>query len=241
MKRAHLSGDEVDEVVFGCVGQYGLNAFLARMVGLRAGVRKEASAQTVNRLCASGLQAIVTRGDARRTWRRGRRARRRRGEYVELSLPAARRALGNAHGRRGGNAGGCADDCAVRAGFRAEPAHLHYGGKHRPALRLYPRADRRLRAGEPAPGARGHRGRTVSGADCPGGSPAQEGSVFVLRRRTPARNEHGEARRAQAAAGPGWPDYGGKRVRRQRRRGRRRGHERRTGEGAVAFAAGARC
>ena len=60
LKRAHLSGDEVDEVVFGCVGQYGLNAFLARMVGLRAGVRKEASAQTVNRLCASGLQAIVT-------------------------------------------------------------------------------------------------------------------------------------------------------------------------------------
>lgn len=58
--RAGLAGDEVDEVVFGCVGQYGLNAFLARLVGLRAGVRQAASAQTVNRLCASGLQSIIT-------------------------------------------------------------------------------------------------------------------------------------------------------------------------------------
>lgn len=60
LNRAGLTGDEVDEAVFGCVGQYGLNAFLARMVALQSGVRKEASAQTVNRLCASGLQAIVT-------------------------------------------------------------------------------------------------------------------------------------------------------------------------------------
>lgn len=60
LHRAHLTGDEIDEVVFGNVGQYGLNAFLARMVSLNAGVRKEASAQTVNRMCASGLQAIIT-------------------------------------------------------------------------------------------------------------------------------------------------------------------------------------
>lgn len=60
LRRAHLSGDEVDEVVFGCVGQYGTTAFLARLVGLHAGVSQQASAQTVNRMCASGLQAIIT-------------------------------------------------------------------------------------------------------------------------------------------------------------------------------------
>lgn len=58
--RANLTGQEVDEVVYGCVGQYGLNAFISRLVGLGAGIREEASAQTVNRMCASGLQALVT-------------------------------------------------------------------------------------------------------------------------------------------------------------------------------------
>ncbi|MBP3646113.1 MAG: thiolase family protein [Clostridia bacterium] len=60
LKRAGLTGDEVDEVVYGCVGQYGLNAFISRLVSLKSGIRESASAQTVNRMCASGLQAIVT-------------------------------------------------------------------------------------------------------------------------------------------------------------------------------------
>lgn len=60
LHRANMTGEEVDEVVFGCVGQYGLNAFISRLVSLNAGIRKEASAQTVNRMCASGLQALVT-------------------------------------------------------------------------------------------------------------------------------------------------------------------------------------
>lgn len=60
LHRANMTGEEVDEVVYGCVGQYGLNAFISRLVSLRAGIRKEASAQTVNRMCASGLQAIIT-------------------------------------------------------------------------------------------------------------------------------------------------------------------------------------
>ncbi len=60
MARSQVPAAAVDEVVFGCVGQYGLNAFLSRLVGLNAGVPETASAQTVNRMCASGLQAIVT-------------------------------------------------------------------------------------------------------------------------------------------------------------------------------------
>lgn len=60
LKRAGLTGQEVDEVVYGCVGQYGLNTFISRLVSLKAGICEGASAQTVNRMCASGLQAIVT-------------------------------------------------------------------------------------------------------------------------------------------------------------------------------------
>ena len=55
-----LSPAEVQELVLGCVGQQGLNAFIARMVALNAGCPHSSTAQTVNRLCASGLQAIVT-------------------------------------------------------------------------------------------------------------------------------------------------------------------------------------
>lgn len=60
LNRSHVPAEMVDEVVFGCVGQHGLNAFLSRLVGLNAGVPETSSAQTVNRMCASGLQAIVT-------------------------------------------------------------------------------------------------------------------------------------------------------------------------------------
>lgn len=60
IQRAHIDANKVEELILGCVGQYGLNPFLARVVELKAGCSIESSGQTVNRLCASGLQAIVT-------------------------------------------------------------------------------------------------------------------------------------------------------------------------------------
>lgn len=62
--RAGLDPKQIDEVVFGCVGQYGYNPFLARLAGLKAGCGTESTGQTVNRLCASGLQAVVTAATA---------------------------------------------------------------------------------------------------------------------------------------------------------------------------------
>ena len=57
--RAGIEPSEVDEVVMGMVGQAGPDAYNARRCALAAGIPSSATALTVNRLCSSGLQAIV--------------------------------------------------------------------------------------------------------------------------------------------------------------------------------------
>ena len=55
-----LNPKEIDDVILGCAmpeGEQGMN--VARIAALRAGLPVEASAMTVNRFCASGLQAIA--------------------------------------------------------------------------------------------------------------------------------------------------------------------------------------
>ena len=58
--RAGLQPADVDEVILGCVGQVGADAYIARTSALAAGLPNESTAYTVNRLCGSGLQAIVS-------------------------------------------------------------------------------------------------------------------------------------------------------------------------------------
>lgn len=60
IERAGITPDDVDEVVMGCVASAAENAFMARLCSVKAGIPYEAGALTVNRLCSSGLQAIVT-------------------------------------------------------------------------------------------------------------------------------------------------------------------------------------
>ena len=61
IERAGLDPEEVDQVVFGNVIHTSPeDHYLARVVGIRAGVPKESPALTLNRLCGSGLQAIIT-------------------------------------------------------------------------------------------------------------------------------------------------------------------------------------
>src|SRR5688500_6870841 len=55
-----LAGSEIDDVIFGCAmpeAEHGLN--VARIAALRAGVPVPASAVTVSRFRASGLEAIA--------------------------------------------------------------------------------------------------------------------------------------------------------------------------------------
>lgn len=58
--RAGLAPAVIDEVVFGCIGQIGLDTYMARACALRGGLEHNSTAITVNRLCGSGLQAINT-------------------------------------------------------------------------------------------------------------------------------------------------------------------------------------
>jgi acetyl-CoA acetyltransferase family protein len=61
LERARVPDEEVDEVIFGAANQAGEdNRNVARMAALLAGLPAEVPGYTVNRLCASGLQAIAS-------------------------------------------------------------------------------------------------------------------------------------------------------------------------------------
>lgn len=55
-----LAGDQINEIIMGEVRQSTESSNVARVAGLRAGIPDSASAFTVNRLCASGMQAVVS-------------------------------------------------------------------------------------------------------------------------------------------------------------------------------------
>ena len=65
IERAGIEPDQVEQVVFGNVIHTSAeDMYMARVVGIKAGVPKEAPAFTVNRLCGSGVQAIVSAAQA---------------------------------------------------------------------------------------------------------------------------------------------------------------------------------
>jgi acetyl-CoA C-acetyltransferase len=57
--RADVKPADVGDVVMGCVLQGGAGMNVARQAALKAGVPVEVPAETVNRVCGSGLQAVV--------------------------------------------------------------------------------------------------------------------------------------------------------------------------------------
>jgi acetyl-CoA acyltransferase 2 len=61
LAQAKVSGEQVEHVIYGNVMQTSADAiYLARHIGLRAGVPQAVGALTVNRLCGSGFQAFVS-------------------------------------------------------------------------------------------------------------------------------------------------------------------------------------
>jgi acetyl-CoA acyltransferase 2 len=60
MRKASVDPEEVDQVVIGNVIQSSTDAiYMARHIGLKAGIPEQVPGLTVNRLCGSGLQAII--------------------------------------------------------------------------------------------------------------------------------------------------------------------------------------
>jgi acetyl-CoA C-acetyltransferase len=61
LERASLDADAVEHVVFGnVIHTQPSDMYMARVVGMEAGVPQETPAYTVNRLCGTGVQAIVS-------------------------------------------------------------------------------------------------------------------------------------------------------------------------------------
>jgi acetyl-CoA C-acetyltransferase len=68
LERAGIEPGRVDHVVFGnVIHTEPADAYMARVVGMKAGVPKEVPAYTVNRLCGTGVQAIVSAAQAIQT------------------------------------------------------------------------------------------------------------------------------------------------------------------------------
>ena len=59
MKRASVKPADIDEVIMGCVIQAGLGQNPARQAALAGGLPPTISAVTVNKVCGSGLQAVM--------------------------------------------------------------------------------------------------------------------------------------------------------------------------------------
>ncbi len=60
MARSGVPADRIDDVILGCANQAGEdNRNVARMASLLAGLPVSVPGQTVNRLCGSGLQAVI--------------------------------------------------------------------------------------------------------------------------------------------------------------------------------------
>jgi acetyl-CoA C-acetyltransferase len=64
VNRAGISGEQIDEVIMGCVVQAGIGQAPARQAALKAGLPPDVSALTVNMVCGSGLRAVALASQA---------------------------------------------------------------------------------------------------------------------------------------------------------------------------------
>jgi acetyl-CoA C-acetyltransferase len=62
--RAAIRPDQVDEVILGCILQAGLGMNPARQAAIKAGLPESVPAHTVNKVCGSGLKAVMLAAQA---------------------------------------------------------------------------------------------------------------------------------------------------------------------------------
>ena len=59
LRRAGIAPEMIDEVIFGNVGSSGQGQNLARQVTIRGGLAESVGATTVNKVCGSGMKAVM--------------------------------------------------------------------------------------------------------------------------------------------------------------------------------------
>jgi acetyl-CoA C-acetyltransferase len=82
--RAGVNAADIGDVVMGCVLQAGAGMNVARQAAIKAGVPVEVPAETVNRVCGSGLQAVVHAVEAVKAG------------YIDLMLAGGTESMSNA-------------------------------------------------------------------------------------------------------------------------------------------------
>lgn len=63
LERADVSGDDIDEVIMGCVLPAGMGQAPARQAAIGAGIPVDAGATTINKMCGSGMKAVMFAND----------------------------------------------------------------------------------------------------------------------------------------------------------------------------------
>jgi acetyl-CoA C-acetyltransferase len=84
VRRAGVEAKDLGDVIMGCVLQAGAGMNVARQAALKAGVPHEVPGETVNRVCGSGLQAVIHAVEATRVG------------YTEMVLAGGTESMSNA-------------------------------------------------------------------------------------------------------------------------------------------------
>ena len=84
IRRAEVTPVDLGDVILGCVLQAGAGMNVARQAAIKAGIPQEIPAETVNRVCGSGLQSVVHAVEASRVG------------YTDLVLAGGTESMSNA-------------------------------------------------------------------------------------------------------------------------------------------------
>ena len=228
--RAGVKPADVGDVVMGCVLQAGAGMNVARQAALKAGLPVEVPAETVNRVCGSGMQAVVHAVEAIRVG------------YVDTMVAGGTESMSNAPyllpGARWGYRMGNAEvvDSMLREGLTCAIGLTHMGITAEEVASRYnvSRADQDAFAAESQQRAvRAINEGRFKDEIVPVSIPQTKGDPVRGRHRriSAAGNDRREAGGAEAGVQEGRVGDRRQRVRHQRRRGRAGRHDRREGEG----------
>ena len=129
--RAGIESKDIGDVILGCVLQAGAGMNVARQAAIKAGVPVEVPAETVNRVCGSGLQAVVHAVEAVKAG------------YIDLILAGGTESMSNAafllKGARWGYRMGNAEavDSMLQEGLTCAIKGCHMGNTAEEIARRY--------------------------------------------------------------------------------------------------------